>query len=111
MKTKGWSPQVHPLWRLAIRENLEVVVELVSEEAVKVHEGANADVADWGGSGSLGARVRRVEPSGFSKISAFGVEERRVNVLLDITDPRPGWRALADGYRVIAKNLIWNRLA
>ena len=98
-----------PIMEIGDPQNLEVVVELISEEAVKVHEGANADITDWGGSGSLVARVRRVEPSGFTKISALGVEEQRVNVLLDITDPRPGWRALADGYRVIANIVIWQQ--
>ncbi len=98
-----------PIMEIGDPQNLEVVVELISEEAVKVHDGANADITDWGGSGSLGARVRRVEPSGFTKISALGVEEQRVNVLLDITDPRPGWRALADGYRVIANIVIWEQ--
>lgn len=85
---------------------LEIVVPLISEEAVKVRPGAFATISDWGGAGVLHARVRRVEPSGFTKISALGVEEQRVNVLLDFSDP-PGKRAaIADGFRVIAHIVI-----
>lgn len=86
---------------------LEIVADLISEDAVKVHEGDPATITDWGGAGSLNARVRRVEPSGFTKISALGVEEQRVNVLLDFTDPRPKWDRIADGFRVIVHITIW----
>jgi HlyD family secretion protein len=86
---------------------LEVVAELISEDAVKVHEGDAAIITDWGGTGELHARVRRVEPSGFTKISALGVEEQRVNVLLDFTDPAERWRKIADGYRVTVRIVVW----
>jgi HlyD family secretion protein len=86
---------------------LEIVADLISEDAVKVHEGDPATITDWGGTGSLNARVRRVEPSGFTKISALGVEEQRVNVLLDFTDPPSGRDRIADGFRVIVHITIW----
>lgn len=86
---------------------IEIVADLISEDAVKVHDGDPATITDWGGPGALHARVRRVEPSGFTKISALGVEEQRVNVLLDFTDPRARWNRISDGFRVIAHITIW----
>lgn len=96
-----------PIMEIGDPTDLEVVVELLSEEAVKVHAGAPATLSDWGGAGILNARVRRVEPSGFTKISALGVEEQRVNVILDFTDRPAKWSSLADGFRVIAHIVIW----
>lgn len=86
---------------------LEIVADLISEDAVKVREGDAATVTDWGGSGALNARVRRVEPSGFTKVSALGVEEQRVNILLDFTDPPSRWSRIADGFRVIVHIAVW----
>lgn len=85
------------------------MVPLISEEAVKVREGARATIAEWGGAGSLAARVRRVEPSGFTKVSALGVEEQRVNVILDFADPPEKRAAIADGFRVIAHIVVWEK--
>ncbi|HEX5952570.1 MAG TPA: HlyD family efflux transporter periplasmic adaptor subunit, partial [Rhodanobacteraceae bacterium] len=88
---------------------IEVVAELVSEDAVKVHAGDRATISDWGGPVPLAAHVRRVEPSGFTKISALGVEEQRVNVLLDPAGPAEPWASLADGFRVIVHIVVWSR--
>ena len=96
-----------PIVEIGDPRALEIVVELISEEAVKVREGARATITDWGGAGPLNARVRRVEPSGFTKVSALGVEEQRVNVLLDFTDPVEKWETIADGFRVIAHIVVW----
>jgi HlyD family secretion protein len=84
-----------------------VVVELISEDAAKVRAGDRARITNWGGARALSARVRRVEPSGFTKLSALGVEEQRVNVLLDLTDPPQKRMDMADGYRVTAHIVIW----
>jgi HlyD family secretion protein len=86
---------------------LEIVADLVSEDAVKVHEGDSARITDWGGDGALNARVRRIEPSGFTKVSALGVEEQRVNILLDFTDPPARWARIADGFRVFVHIAVW----
>jgi HlyD family secretion protein len=73
-----------------------------------VKAGARAFVEQWGGDTPLKARVRRIEPAGFMKISALGVEEQRVNVVLDFVDPSPAARAaLGDGYRVEVRVVIW----
>ncbi len=78
---------------------LEVVVDLLTEDATKVREGMKALVLNWGGN-PLDARVRRVEPSAFTKVSALGVEEQRVNVVLDILSESDEWQMLGDRFRV-----------
>ena len=96
-----------PLFEIGDPKDLEVVVEMISEDAVGIHKGAPATLTDWGGAGPLRAQVRLVEPSGFTKISALGVEEQRVNVLLDFAEPHSRWASMADGFRVIAHIIIW----
>jgi HlyD family secretion protein len=80
---------------------------MLSEDAVKVHQGDSATLEGWGGS-PLHMRVRRIEPFGYTKISALGIEEQRVHVLLDFTDPAEKWAALGHGYRVVGQIQIWN---
>lgn len=80
--------------------DLEIVTDLLSTDAVRVRPGARAYIEDWGGPRALAARVRRVEPYGFLKISALGVEEQRVNVRLDLEGNRTNWSRLGHGYRV-----------
>ena len=65
-------------------------------------------IEQWGGDRALRGRVRRVEPSGFTKISALGVEEQRVNVLIDFDEPRAVWQRLGDGYRVEVRIIVWS---
>jgi HlyD family secretion protein len=83
---------------------LEVVTDLLSTDAVKVAPGDTALIGGWGGKQLLLARVRTVEPSGFTKVSALGVEEQRVNVVADLVDP-PG--PLGDRYRVEVQVVLW----
>jgi len=87
--------------------DLEIVAELLSSDAVQVRQGAPARIEAWGGSGELRARVRRVEPFGFMKVSALGVEEQRVNVILDLLDPQEDWAGLGHGFRVRPHIQIW----
>jgi len=100
-------PAGEPLLDIGDPRQLEIVVDLLSVDAVRVKPGARVLVEQWGGDRTLEARVRRVEPSGFTKISALGVEEQRVNVLLDLTDPAGASAALGDGYRVEARIVTW----
>ncbi|MBI4517453.1 MAG: HlyD family efflux transporter periplasmic adaptor subunit [Deltaproteobacteria bacterium] len=93
-----------PLLELGDPGALEIVVDLLSEDAVKVRPGAPVLIDDWGGEGTLHARVRLIEPSGFTKLSALGVEEQRVNLIADFIDPPA---ALGDGYRVEARIAVW----
>jgi HlyD family secretion protein len=93
-----------PLLELGDLSQLELVVDLLSTDSVNVQPGAPVWVEDWGGDTTLHARVRLVEPSAFTKVSALGVEEQRVNVIADFIDaPVP----LGDGYRVEARIVIW----
>jgi HlyD family secretion protein len=87
--------------------DLEVVVDVLSTDAVRIKPGAEARIEDWGGEGALAARVRLVEPSAFTKVSALGIEEQRVNVVLDPLEPRTGWERLGHGFRVYARIRVW----
>ena len=87
--------------------DLEIVSDLLSTDAVRVKSAARVLIADWGGDRELEARVRRVEPSGFTKISALGVEEQRVNVIMDFKDPADAWAKLGDAYRVEVRIVDW----
>lgn len=87
--------------------SLEVEVELLSTHAVKIAPGSKVIIDRWGGDQPLEGSVRVVEPSGFTKISALGVEEQRVRVIVDIITPRETWARLADGYRVEARFVLW----
>jgi HlyD family secretion protein len=96
-----------PLLELGDPADLELVVDLLSSDAVAVRPGAPASLERWGGDGPLRGRVRLVEPAAFTKVSALGVEEQRVNVVIDFEDPpdrRPG---LGDAYRVEARIVVW----
>lgn len=89
-----------PLIDIGDTARLEIVAELLTADALQARPGSPVRVERWGGPGELQARVRRVEPAAFTKVSALGVEEQRVNVLIEITSPREQWAALGDAYRV-----------
>lgn len=92
-------PAGSPLMTLGDPHNLEIAVELVSSDAVRVIAGDPATITGWGGE-PLKAKVRRIEPIGFTKVSALGIEEQRVRVLLDITSKPDLWQSLGHLYRV-----------
>jgi len=94
-----------PLVQIGDPSALEIVVDLLTTDAVKVSEGAEVILVHWGGDTELYGRVQRVEPSGFTKISALGIEEQRVNVIIYPPDAE-GWRSLGDGYRVEAQIVV-----
>lgn len=100
-------PAGDPLIEIGDPSRLEIVSDLLSTDAVQVKPGARALIEQWGGDGSLDARVRRVEPSGFTKLSALGVEEQRVNVILDFANPDEAVAALGDAYRVEVRIITW----
>lgn len=93
-----------PLVTIGDPSALEVVVDVLSSEAVRLRPGMTVLLGGWGGPEQLHGRVRVVEPYAFTKTSALGVEEQRVNVIADLLDP-PG--ALGDGYRVEARFVVW----
>ena len=87
--------------------DLEVEIDVLSSDAVKIQPGAKVLLEQWGGDQPLEGIVRLVEPSAFTKISALGVEEQRVNVIVDFVDPPETRTTLGDGFRVEARIVIW----
>lgn len=85
---------------------LEIVVDVLTSDAVGIQRGAETIVDRWGGDKPLRAQVRRVEPSAFTRVSALGVDEQRVNVIIDLDDPPEVWAELGDGYRVEARIVV-----
>ena len=98
-----------PVLEMGDPADLEIVVEFLSTDAVQIHEGDAAEITAWGGGQPLRGRVRRIEPYGFIKVSALGVEEQRVNVIIDLLDEPAQWAALGHGYRVEAAVTIWRQ--
>ena len=96
-----------PILEIGDPSNLEIKVELLSEEAVRVKPGQRVLIEAWGGEHSLDGVVERVEPFGFTKVSALGIEEQRVNAIIDITSPHEQWQSLAHGYRVEPRIIVW----
>ncbi len=98
-----------PLLELGDPDDLEVVIDVLTADAVNIAPGASARLEVTDAARALTGRVRLVEPSGFTKISALGVEEQRVNVIIDITSPRDEWRTVGDGYRVDARIVVYRQ--
>ena len=96
-----------PLVEIGNPEQLEIVADLLSTDAVKVEAGQDVEISGWGGEGPLQGRVRIVEPFGFTKISALGIEEQRVNVIIDFTSDTRDWQRLAHGYQVEVHVILW----
>ena len=94
------------LLELGNPQDLEIVVDLLSSDAVKVKPGAIMFLEHWGGESSLKAKVRYIEPSGFTKVSALGVEEQRVNIIADFLEPEI---YLGDRYRVETRTVVWSQ--
>lgn len=95
-----------PLLELGDPGDLEVVVDLLTEDAAQVRPGTPATLSNWGGPQALQARVRLVEPAAYTKVSALGVEEQRVNVVLDILAPREQWSTLGDGFKADVRIVV-----
>jgi HlyD family secretion protein len=89
--------------------DLEIVADLLSADAVRVQPGAAVTITRWGGARDLAGRVRRVEPSGFTKVSALGVEEQRVNVVVEFVEPPSERQSLGDGFRVEVRIVVHER--
>jgi HlyD family secretion protein len=103
-KSERVVPFGTPIIVLSNPKKIEIVVDLLSTDAVKVKPGAPVIIENWGGPAPLRARVRTVEPYAFTKVSALGIEEQRANVIADFIDSPDG---LGDGYRLDARIVIW----
>lgn len=95
-----------PLVEVSDNSGLEAAIEFLSQDAVRIREGMPAELYDWGGPGVLKGRVRRIEPQGFTKVSALGVEEQRVLVLIQLDHPPAAAAALGPGYRVWGRVIL-----
>jgi HlyD family secretion protein len=96
-----------PLLTVGHPDSLEVSVDVLSSDAVRITAGTPVEIVRWGGSGTLDGRVRAVPPQGQTEVSALGVEEQRVEVLVDFADPPRQWARLGTGYRVVARFVLW----
>ncbi len=106
-ESEGAVSTGEPIIEIGDATDIEVRVELLSADAVKVRKGTNVTFERWGGGRILTGRVRTVEPSGFTKISSLGVEEQRVLVIVDITSKPHDRPNLGDGYRIDARFIVW----
>jgi len=96
-----------PLLSIGDIEDLEIELDLLSADAVRVSPGAQALVERWGGEADLMAQVRRIEPAAFTRVSALGIEEQRVRLRLDILTPPEGRAGLGDRFRVFVRLILW----
>ncbi len=96
-----------PLLEIGDPSSLEVVVDVLTSDAVRIERGASVIMQRWGGDEPLRGKVRLVEPSAFTKVSALGVEEQRVNVIVDPDPSDKGWSKVGDGFRVDASIVTW----
>lgn len=99
-------PAGAPLAEIGDPANLEIVAHLLSSDAVRVAQGSKARLDDWGGR-SLAARVSRINPAAYTKVSALGIEEQRVDVVLDLVDAEDAWGRLGHDFRVMVHIPIW----
>ncbi len=106
-ESEGAVAAAQPLLEIGDPASLEVEVEVLSTHAVTIAAGSRVILDRWGGAAPVEGTVRVVEPSGFTKVSALGVEEQRVRVIVDFTSPRQAWARLGDGYRVEARFVLW----
>jgi HlyD family secretion protein len=106
-ESEGVVPAGTPLLEVGDPGRLEVEVDVLSADAVRIHPGTPVRFERWGGEAPLEGKVRRVEPVGFTKVSALGVEEQRVLVIVDFTSPRDRWKKIGDGYRMEARFILW----
>jgi HlyD family secretion protein len=106
-ESEGVVQSGEPLIDIGDPKNLEVKVEVLSADAVRIKPGTPVLFERWGGNSTLSGMVRVVEPAGFTKISSLGVEEQRVLVIVDITSPGQNEQSLGDGFRLEASFIIW----
>ncbi len=106
-ESEGVVQAGEPLLELGCRESLELRADVLSADAVDLRPGGAARIEEWGGAEPLQAVIRRIEPQAFTKVSALGVEEQRVWVVLDLVDPPDTAARLGDGYRVMVRFILW----
>lgn len=106
-QSEGALPAGTPILEIGDPRDLEIVADLLSTDAVQIKAGAAVRIDEWGGP-PLRGRVTRIEPDGFVKVSALGIEEMRVRTLIDLVDPPETWSALGNDFRVIVHVELWS---
>ena len=106
VQSEGTVQAGTPLMELGDPAQLEVVVDILTEDAAQIRPGTAVQMRNWGGAEMLEGRVRLIEPGAFTKVSALGVEEQRVNAIIDISSPAEKWQALGDGFKVDVSVLV-----
>ena len=106
-ESEGVITMGKPLVEIGDPKNLEIVVDFLSSDAVRIQPGQRVIIDEWGGESTLHGIVRKIEPFGFTKTSALGIDEQRVNVIIDFTDPIEKWQRLAHGYQIEARVVLW----
>lgn len=105
-QSEGMVPAGTPLLELGDPTQLEVVVDILTEDAAQITPGTPVQLTGWGGPETLEGSVRLIEPAAFTKVSALGVEEQRVNAVIDIRSAPEKWRALGDGFKMDVRVLV-----
>jgi HlyD family secretion protein len=100
-------PAGAPLIEIGDPRDLEIVADLLSTDAVRIKPGAPVRIDGWGGP-ALNGRVTRIDPAGFLKVSALGIEEQRVSTIIDFVDPPKQWSRLGHDYRVVVHVVVWS---
>lgn len=106
-ESEGAVAPGQPLLEIGDTEQLQVEVQVLSQDAVRIAPGTRVELVQWGGNATLDAVVTHVDPQGLTRVSALGVEERRVRVLANITSPAELYAGLGAGYRVLARFIVW----
>jgi HlyD family secretion protein len=106
-KSEGVVVAGTPLLEIGDPKNIEIVVELLSFDAVKTESGQKVIISNWGGSDTLLGRVNHIEPIGFEKVSALGIKEQRVNVIVDMQSEFALWSRLGHGYQLDVDIVLW----
>jgi HlyD family secretion protein len=108
VESEGFVRAGQPLLEVGDPQALEVIVEALTADATRVAPGTRVNLLRWGGDAPLHGRVQTVEPGGFTKISALGVEEQRVLIVIALEEAQEDRPALGDGYRVEAEFRVWS---
>lgn len=106
-KSEGTVQAGTPILEIGDPRSLELRIDLLSTDAVALIKGTPVRIKRWGSENILEGLVKVIEPSGYTRISALGVEEQRVPVIVEITSPYEEWRVLGDGFRVVAEFITW----
>ncbi|MCB0383984.1 MAG: HlyD family efflux transporter periplasmic adaptor subunit, partial [Bdellovibrionales bacterium] len=105
-KDEGFIYKGKPILEIGDPHSLEIVVDVLTSNAILLKPGNDVEIANWGGDEPLAGKIVRIEPSAFTKVSALGVDEQRVNVVLEITSPREHWISLGDHFQVECRILV-----